>query len=560
MKMNRPHRQKRAIAALLATSLIGVSLAAHGEEREDLERLRATVLSLVDTLVKNGVLPRDKVDAMMREAESKAAVRLAQMPLPELGLDGKKIVRVPYVPETVKVQMREQIKAEVLAQSKIAQVSSGNSSESGNRIRFSGDLRLRGELTRLSADNTAPSAYDGFTAPTRAADFLTLSSKDLHTINTQENTNRTRLRARLGADADISPAVTASIALSTGSTSGPTSTNQTLGQGAGQAPGYFNKYNVVLDRASIKIEPAPWLSMNGGRIRNPYFGTDLLWADDLNFEGFAMTLKPQLSSSMGTFLTVGWFPLSSSIPKQSHGRSLLGIQAGIDWQFGQKDNRIKLAAALYDYRGIEGVAETQDSHQNAPDYVVRSEYGAGYRQRGNTLFRINAPDDLGITNWGLASRFRELSLTGTVDVAQFDPMHVILTADIVKNLNFKRDEIKLRTNADILDGKSMGYLAKVQVGNPVVNQLGNWNAFLGYRYLGSDAVVDAFTSSDFGLGGTNSKGTILGMNYGVAKNTWLSARWMSSNLIDSIVPATSSTSQNTKFSTDLFQIDLSTRF
>jgi len=62
------------------------------------------------------------------------------------------------------------------------------------------------------------------------------------------------------------------------------------------------------------------------------------------------------------------------------------------------------------------------------------------------------------------------------------------------------------------------------------------------------------------LGGTNSKGTILGMNYGVDKNTWVSARWMSSDVIDSMVPSTSASSFNTKFSVDLIQFDLNTRF
>ena len=558
MNMNRPHRQKRMLAALLASGLLGASFAAHADEREDLERLRATVLSLVDTLVKNGVLPRDKVDAMMREAEIKASARLAQLPPPELGADGKKIVRVAYVPESVKTQMREQIKAEVLAQTQGARAV-GDAAEPGKRIRVEGDLRLRGETSRLSADNTPASAYDSGTSLTRAPDFLTLggSNKDLHTINTQENASRLRLRARLGVEADLASTVTATIGITTGTTSGPTSDNQTLAQN-----GYFNKSTLVLDRAAIRFAPASWLSLTGGRIRNPYAGTDLLWADDLNFEGVAVTLKPQLSPAMGTFLTAGWFPLSPSTPKQSHGRSLLGIQAGIDWQWGQKENRLKLAAAVYDFRGIEGVAETQSSYQTSPDYVVRSEYAAGYRQRGNTLFRINAPSSIdSSTNWGLASRFRELDLTGTIDVAQFDPLHVILTGDLVKNIGFKRGEITQRTGgAAIADGKSLGYLGKIQVGDPLANKNGSWNAYLAYRYLGSDAVVDAFTNSDFGLGGTNSKGTILGLNYGLAANTWMSARWLSSNLIDSIVPATAVATQKTKFSTDLIQIDLNTRF
>lgn len=562
MNMNRPHRQKRTAVALLAAGLIGVSFSAHGEEREDLERLRATVLSLIDTLVKTGVLPRAQADAMMREAEAKATVRLAQMAPPDVGADGKKIVRVPYVPEAVRVQMREQITADVLAQTKSERAAGGDLIAS-NHVRVDGDLRLRGELTKLNAGNTPAKAYDSSSHLTRAPDFLALggTGKDLHTFDTQHNTSRERLRARLGVDADITDAVTAGIGISTGSTSGPTSTNQTLGQGAGQTPGFLNKYSVVLDRASVQLAPAPWLTLIGGRFRNPFVGTDLVWADDLNFDGFATTLKPRLSPSLSTFLTAGWFPLSTSIPNQSHGRSLLGMQAGFDWQIGQKENRIKLAAALYDYHGIEGMAETQSSFQTAPDYVVRSEYGPGYRQRGNTLFRINAPASIDPnTNWGLASRFRELNITGSVDVAQFDPMHVILTGDIVKNLKFNRSEIMRRTSTNIVDGKSLGYLAKVQVGNPAMTRKGDWNVFLAYRYLGSDAVVDAFTNSDFGLGGTNSKGTILGMNYGLAKNTWVSARWMSSDLIDSAVPATSGTSQNTKFAVDLFQIDLNTRF
>jgi hypothetical protein len=95
---------------------------------------------------------------------------------------------------------------------------------------------------------------------------------------------------------------------------------------------------------------------------------------------------------------------------------------------------------------------------------------------------------------------------------------------------------------------------------PLVAKAGDWNAYLGYRYLGSDAVLDAFTSSDFGLGGTNNKGYIVGANIGVARNTWLNARWMSSDQIDSATPAQPSTAAKSKFSVDLLQIDLNTRF
>ena len=65
---------------------------------------------------------------------------------------------------------------------------------------------------------------------------------------------------------------------------------------------------------------------------------------------------------------------------------------------------------------------------------------------------------------------------------------------------------------------------------------GDWNVALTYRWLGSDAVLDAYTNSDFGLGGTNNKGYILGGSYAFDKNSWVSVRWMASDLIDSMLP------------------------
>jgi hypothetical protein len=62
----------------------------------------------------------------------------------------------------------------------------------------------------------------------------------------------------------------------------------------------------------------------------------------------------------------------------------------------------------------------------------------------------------------------------------------------------------------------------------------DWQLSLAYRYLEKDAVLDAYTDSDFHLGGTNNKGFILGAQYGLGKNAWLSARWLSSNEISGL--------------------------
>jgi hypothetical protein len=176
------------------------------------------------------------------------------------------------------------------------------------------------------------------------------------------------------------------------------------------------------------------------------------------------------------------------------------------------------------------------------------------RQRGNTLFRVNSQLDTA-THLGLASEFKILNLTTALSLNNLLGQPVVLTADFVKNLGFDKNKIKARTGYALADGKDSGYMLRTAFGPAQVYQPGQWNASLAYRYLGSDAVLDAFTNSDFGLGGTNNKGWILQTSYGLYKNTWASARWLSANQIDPFAPGST-----TKFSSDILQLDLNARF
>jgi hypothetical protein len=476
---------------------------------------------------------------------------------PQATVANARVVRVPYIPESVRRELREQVKQEVLAQAKEERWANANALPSWlDRFQFYGDARLRWDSFKLGKDNTAAGyQYISGAGLTRAADFAGNASLNYFpNSNTQDDFNRTRLRLRFGADIKVADTAKAGFRISTGSTSGPTSTNQTMGQG-------FNKYALVLDRGYITLTPTPWLSLTGGRIANPFFSTDLVWADDLNFEGFAAHYERPLTPELTAFATAGWFPLRTNSPLQTSGRNLQAIQAGMNWHLAPTTD-FKFGAALYDYRGIKGELEDDTTYTSVADYGVRYEYPDGLRQRGNTLFIENAVTDTSLrTFWGLASGFREVSLTGSLDLARFDPVHVVLTGDFVKNLEFDRTKIAERTGATVVDGKDYGYQAKLTVGHPDMTQWGDWSVSLAYRWLGSDAVLDAFTNSDFGMGGTNNKGFILGGSFGLDKNTWVSARWMSSQLIDSMAPQVQGyTTTPTKLSVDLLQIDLNAKF
>jgi hypothetical protein len=562
---------KPAAVAMMAIGMAALPGSVFADDREDLERLRATVLGLVETLVQNEVIPREKADAMMREAEARANRRLAQLPPPETTPDGKKIQRVAYVPEAYKARMRKEIKDEVLAETRSELKSGAITSASYSPVKWEGDVRIRGEALLMGGASGGNSSQVYLAGKTTAAGNVTRAPALVDTkspVDTQSDTNRLRVRARLALEAALSDSVTAGLGVATGNSTRPTSTNQTLGDGGSDKTGdYFNKYSVVLDKAFINYKGLPWLSLTAGRFRNPFYGTDLVWADDLNFDGFSATLKPQIKYADNLFVTAGWFPLANSVSGQSRGRSLLGVQAGGDWRIGQKDNHIKLAAALYDYHGVEGVKESDAAYQATvgstytSDYGTRSAYASGYRQQGNTLFRLNAPMDPSVTSyWGLAASFRELDMTATVDVAHTGSKHVIFTGDYVKNLAFDRQKMASRSGINMADGKSYGFMGKLQYGDPQIAKRGDWNVSLAYRYLGSDAVLDAFTNSDFGLGGTNNKGFIVGGNFGVATGSWISARWLSSDLIDSMVPSTTAGAAASKYSTNVLQLDMNSRF
>lgn len=548
MKFN-PKPLSKAIATIVAGMLM-IGGPVHADDRESLETLRETTLNLIDALVEQGIFSREKAEAMIKAAQSKAARTVVKEKAA-----GPAPVRVQYVPETIKNEIREQLRQEVLAQAKTERWAEPNAVPSWlDRIKWEGDMRVRYQSE--SYDKSNANAQDVLTyvaaaagGTTRAAGFLAGSSTTGPTGNTTDDRERFRVRARLGMLAKVSDDWSAGIRLATGNTTDRVSTNQTLGQD-------FNKYQFLVDRAFIKYDPVEWFSVSGGRIANPWFSTDLMWSENLNFEGFAATLKPSFANGdFRPFLTLGAFPLREESPPTKNNRWVKGVQAGAHWQF-MRNTKLTFGAAVYDFEHLEG-RQDGDPGLGPVANFGQYEYSSNLRQKGNTLFLTdwNRTDGTSPQFWGLASKFRPVNLTASLDLAHFDPVHVVLTADYVKNIAFDRAEILRRTGLNLTDGKDFGYLYKIAVGMPKLEKRHDWQASFAYRYLGSDATVDAFTDSDFGLGGTNLKGYQLGLNYGVDPNAWIGLRWMSAESIESF-----SLNPAHRFAVDLLQADINVRF
>lgn len=503
---------------LVATTLMASSGSTLAGERESLEEIRSTTLSLIDLLVQEGVLSKEKADVILKQAEA-AKLKAQQTQAagasePKAGESAEgatKAIRVQYVPEHVKNEMRAEIEKDVMEKLHYKAGERLALPAWIDRVEWTGDIRIRYQNDQFPDGNPAPGEA-----------FTINEVRNVPINNTTEDRERHRVRARLGANVKINDWMTGGVRFTTGLLNTPVTPNQTEGFSQG-------KYIFGLDRAFLKADPKSWLTLQGGRFENPFFSTDLVWDPDLAFDGLAASFHPKLNEHFSVFSTVGAFPIEeieSSDINKTDDKWMYAIQAGIQWQSSNKST-IKFAAALYDFDNVEGKANP------VGDSLKFAGTAPGFRQKGNNTFSIDQANGNFCGSGGLcglASQFRELNLTGQIDIAKFDPVHVMLQGDYVRNIGFDKNEVLKRTG-NLYEEENEAYQVLLSVGMPIINKRHDWQIFGAYKRIEADAVLDAFNDSNFHLGGTDTKGWTIGANYGLDTNTWLTARWVSSDEI-----------------------------
>ncbi|HBG04804.1 MAG: hypothetical protein A2075_11605 [Geobacteraceae bacterium GWC2_58_44] len=466
---------------------------------EEIEYHRTTLpkeglLADIDQLVLQGLLTGDEAERIkLRLAKKLALERLTN---------------------DIDSSLREELDRQVTA--KIVPVP-----EWATRIKIGGDFRLRYQADFFDGDGGGLDAGNGiFVKPDKPTELYN-SSIDRHQL---------RIRARLAVTAKVNDEVDAGIGLATGNTTNPVSTNATLGD-------TLNKKNFLLDLAYLKWSPLADLTLWGGRFANPWFGSDLVWDPDVNFDGAAFSYRPQLSPTVGMFLTGGAFPIQE-IELSGHDKWLFAGQLGLQYRNMEKITAT-VAAAFYDFENVTGAANAP-SRPNEKDWTAPQ-----FQQKGNTLFDIDPGTAI---KTAYAAEYRELNFGGSLDLGYWDPLRVVLVADYVRNIGYDSAWVNSLTGHDV-KRETEGYQFGIGVGYPETRAAGLWRVLLNYKHLEADAVIDAFTESDFHLGGTNAKGWIVGGELGVAKNTWLSTRWLTTNEIS-----------GPPLAIDVFQFNLNAKF
>jgi hypothetical protein len=548
-------------------------------------------INLVNLLVKQGVLSEEQAATLIKQADDEAYVsRQASKDASAKADEAAKTAsaaasaanppgtrHVTYVPEIVKRELREEIKQEVMAKAeKENWASPGAYPEWAQRIHFYGDFRARYQGSFFPSGNDQLNPIN-FNAINSGSPFL-LSDDNPYfpsPVNATQDRNQVRLRARLGMDADLTRGFDVGIRIATGDSNSPVSTNQTLGASGGD----FSKYALWLDRGYLKYQT--WnqdVVGSVGRFDNPFWSpTDLVWYRELAFDGFAVQAKREVVPGFTPFAVAGVFPIFNTTfnigtnleatpadpvtELPSHDKWLFGAQGGFSKRFDPQ-SEFRVALAYYDFENVQGQVSSPCEVLNAATVCDTDLTRPSFAQRGNTymlLRTINADafNGFGVVSqyqyYGLVSKYRPVVASGQLDLGEFHPYHIVLDGEFVWNSAFDRSlmtsgtgsfgailtpGIAVNNRAGTPDGSvgafnggDMGFLARLTVGNKDIQHFGDWNAHVGYKYLESDATLDAFVDSDFGLGGTNLKGYFIGGNLGLSENVWTTLRWMSATNI-----------------------------
>jgi hypothetical protein len=515
-----------ALAALCAVSSASAQTAPAAPlapaERSELEQLRATTQALIQALVEQGLISRERADALVRQATVKAAppaAAAAAASAPQWGQ--APAVRVPYIPETLKAQIKEDIKNDVLLTAREEGWADSRRIPTWLRgFTLEGDIRVRAQGDIFDAANVPAEVY-------RSQVDSPAWSPDL--TNTQLSRQRLTLRARLAANVNVSDEITGGLRIVAAGATGASSSSTTLGNN-------FNRLTATFDAQVEQRLPAQPSAVEGGRLPNPFFGSDLLWPDDLSLDGLAIRGEQDVMPGVFVFGTVGAFAIEEFALTKAD-KWLYGVQLGGDWAVTDK-TQLRFAAAMYDFHNVEGVRESEPPPAGARAGTVAyqsSQYSASVRQRGNTLINLNDPSSTGAPVWGLASKFRPINLSAALSFSHLDPYLIGLSVDYVKNSAFDLADIRQRAGTSAVDdlaARTRGYQLKAQFGSPKLAERGNWQTFVALRKFERDAWVDAYTDTTWHLGGTNYKGYSVGASYTLGRNTNFSARWTSTRNLD----------------------------
>ena len=178
---------------------------------------------------------------------------------------------------------------------------------------------------------------------------------------------RYRIRFRMGGNFPIHPHANLGFRMVTGATDDPTTGNVDLDD-------YFSKKGFNLDRMFLRYSPSPSLTLTLGKFANPFKRVELVFHNDVQFEGIAQQLHVNdVGSIRQVQVNLGQFILAES--KSGPDTNLFAGQLFLK---GLHFKRLSLGTMLYEYRNEDNIAQAvEDGRLAGGDTNARIGAGTG---------------------------------------------------------------------------------------------------------------------------------------------------------------------------------------
>ncbi|MEI9896436.1 MAG: putative porin [Chthoniobacter sp.] len=241
--------------------------------------------------------------------------------------------------------------------------------------------------------------------------------------------------------------------------------------------------------------------------------TDIMWDDDVGFDGIAAQARYQVFTAFTPFLNGGAFPFfnTTSISPPTPGQVPLDRQVAL-----RRPARLRLEAGP----GFQGQGRRRVLHFRPrrrrtlhplhPAHRLRRRqhrrHPPGLRPKGNTYMALRnivptADNNFGTTNqwqyFGLATPFRVLAINGQIDYSRWSRFTSPPSANTPRTspgrsavgnqaVNKPRPARPQR-RARPLRRRQHRLDRRLRVGSPVLAKRWDWNVGFNYRYVESDA-------------------------------------------------------------------------
>jgi hypothetical protein len=302
-------------------------------------------------------------------------------------------------------------------------------------------------------------------------------------VEGSEVRKRNRIRARTNIRAEVADNIDVGFGLATGGDD-PVSTNQTLGGGG-------SSKDVKLNLAYAEWEATKGLHLIAGKFKNPLKSVagQLIWDGDWTPEGLALKYQRGwfFANALGTFL--------EGDSKKSNDNFSWGGQVGASVDIGVA----KLTGGVGYYAIPSKGGTTNFGDPSDPDdFYGNTAVEAGGAACGTT----EGTNCVYLYDYNLAQAFAEASF----DIGSWP---ALVFFDYINNSDPSEN--------------NTGWLVGTRLGR--AKDRGQMQFTYFYADKEADAMLGLLTDSDFGGGGSDSKGHWLQFNYGVNKRWTIGAQY-----------------------------------